>query len=242
MGRQLDYRRGGRPVRRWRRGARWLAWGLAAAVLGFGAWLGGPYLAAWARGVPDRVLALAAPAFEAQLSALREENFALRTALAETVPLIEENDALRDFAHSPARPQGGRFAPARLVRAAPGTLVLACGAAVPAGAAVLDRRGRYVGRVTADDGGGGLTVTVGAAAACLAGASGGVLQTDGGWAVAGLARAAAPHAGTLVTTADGYWVGLLAADPTPDDTALTARAPLADTADLAGAVYFVAAG
>ena len=61
----------------------------------------------------------------------------------------------------------------------------------------------------------------------------------GSWQLTGLPADSALAAGDIVTTPGGDWIGTLAALPTPDADGLTAQAPLADTADLTAAVYFV---
>lgn len=243
MARQLDYRRGGRPVRRWARWQRRLTAVVAAAALALGVWLGGPWLAAQALAAPQRLQRWAAPALAARMEALRQENFALRTRLAALAGLAAENEALRALAGSPARPADAVCRPARVTARGPGTLTLYCAQGLPAvGDAVLDRTGHYAGRVTAADGH-AATIELGGSPACLAGSAAGVLETGpDGWRLTGLALPVQLAADTVVTTPDGYWVGTVAGAAVPDAGGLTAHVPLTDTAFLSDCLYFVATG
>lgn len=239
---RLDLTHGARGARR--RRARRLARLGAAALLAVLVWRQGPAAAACALEVPRRLAAWLAPAFTARLEALEQENQALHNQLAALLPLEQENAALRALVNS-GRAAPGVWMPARVTARAPGQLTLYCADARPAaGAAVVDRRGRYAGCVARAEGD-TVVVTLPGEPACLAGQAVGVLQagTDG-WSLAGLPAAAAQglDAGTPVTTLDGAWVGTLAAAPETEPGGLTARAPLAGTADRWDALYFVAAG
>lgn len=59
------------------------------------------------------------------------------------------------------------------------------------------------------------------------------------WFLEELPRHSGLTDGCTVTTADGWWVGVLASAPVEDETGLCARAPLEDTADTGASVYFV---
>ena len=235
-----------------RRRRRRLAAGLAGVLLaGLLAlrWLGPLRAAAGALGAKtDRALADALrPGYTARLDALQDELFALRRTLASQAGLAAENTALRSLLGSEPRP-AGRWQPAAVAaRALDGRLTLAAPQDLPVGAAVLDAEGRWFGAV-AGPGPAGHTIVAdpagqGAGAVpALAGGQNGVLVWHGGrlW-LAGLPRHNNLAAGTLVTTADGLWAGMLAEAPMPDETGLNERAPLTDTA-APGTFCFVPAG
>lgn len=233
---------------RWRRAAALLA-GLACAALLALRWAGplraagGALLARAGRAVGNTLR----PGYTARLDALQDELFRLRLALANQADLAAENAALRSLLGGEAVP-AGRWQPAAVAaRALDGGLVVSVSADLPTGAAVLDAEGRWVG-AAAGPGRTAGTAEVdpagqGAGAVpALAGGQCGVLARRGGdlW-LEGLPRHSNLAPDTLVTTADGLWVGRLAEAPTAEETGLNERAPLFDTAR-PGAVCFVPAG
>lgn len=225
--------------RRRRRGWRhWLRRGLALALL-FAAL---PLARAAVPALAEAAAARLAPRWAAERQALEQENAALRSALAAAADHAQENDALRALVGSPAR-RPAQLCPARaLAQSGAGLLLYGNGTAPAAGAAVLDRRGRFAGRAAAVRG--PLAwVPVPDGEACFAGEDPAVLRcTAAGWRVTGLPLPAAARKGDLVTTPEGCWLGRLAADPAPEESTggLTAAAPLCDTA-AADTRYFVAA-
>ena len=120
----------------------------------------------------------------------------------------------------------------------PGGILLA--QPVQAGAAVLDRSGRFAG-IAGEHG----TVSPGGqrsgAVPALVGQALGTLTRQNGvlW-VTGLPCSCKAEAGELAVTAQGqYWAGQLAAAPQPDPGGLTLRALLEDTADETDCLYFI---
>lgn len=208
----------------------------------------GPVWAVLAQ-VPARADALLAehfvPGYTQRLQSLQRRNAILHTAVAAAAPLETENAALRALLDSSARPGTGSWEPTRVVARSPeGTLTLA-GQFAP-GTPVLDEEGCLAGVVRAADDTGSRVDPAGrdrGAVAVLAGDCCGVLLRKGGaLLLTGLPRHSGLEAGTVVTTADGLWVGTLAEAPTADDTGLTEQAPLQETGSTAGAVFFLPAG
>ena len=199
-----------------------------------------PRLAAVGLGAVQRAdTALAAhfvPHYESRLAHLQAENAALHTRLADAQAALAENDALRQWAgiEHPA----GCWQTARVLRRWGDHAVLA--GTAPVGAAVCDAQGRFAGRITAA-GADRCTLTfaeyLSPAAAGFAGEQAGLLQK--GWRLTGLPLPTTLAAGTVVTTADGLWLGTLAGIPAPAADGLSAEAPLTDTADLGSQVFFI---
>ena len=111
---------------------------------------------------------------------------------------------------------------------------------VQAGAAVLDRSGRFAGIAgehgTVSPAGSG----AGAVPALVGQALGTLTRQNGVLWVTGLPCSCKAAAGELAVTAQGqYWAGQLAAAPQPDPGGLTLRAPLEDTADETDCLYFI---
>ena len=211
----------------------------AAAVLRFG-----PGAAAWLSALPGRVERAVGdrlvPHFSRRLDELESEAAALRRRLAADAGLEQENAALRALLESPAAQALPGARPMQVAARTAGGFSLAGSAR--AGAAVLDPLGRFAGRTAGPDpdAPGLLPVQPPDGAACLAGGSCGVLERrEEGWYLAGLPRHCPLQPGDLVTTADGCWVGVVAAAPAEDETGLTASALLQDTADLGAGTYFV---
>ena len=210
---------------------------LLAAALVFAA---RPRLAVVGLGAVQRAdTALAAhfvPRYESRLAHLQAENAALHTRLADAQAALAENDALRQWAgiEHPAE----RWQTARVLRRWGDHAVLA--GTAPVGAAVCDAQGRFAGRITAA-GADRCTLTfagyLSPAAAGFAGEQAGLLQKN--WRLTGLPLPTTLAAGTVVTTADGLWLGTLAGIPAPAADGLSAEAPLTDTADLGSQVFFI---
>ena len=245
----LDLSQGRRSRRRRRRRLAVLGAVLLLAAAGWGLRDRlGPVWAMLAQ-VPARADALLAehfvPGYTRRLQSLRQRNAILHAALAAAAPLETENAALRALLESSSRPDSGGWEPARVVARSPeGSLTLA--GQYASGAPVLDEEGCFVGVVDAVDDTGSRVAPAGrdrGAAAVLVGDCCGVLLRKGGTLLlTGLPRHSGLEAGTVVTTADGLWVGTLAEAPAADDTGLTEQAPLQDTGSLAGAVFFLPAG
>lgn len=212
-----------------------LALALACAALAAGLVLRfGPAAVAWLAALPARV--------ETAVGDWLMPRYAdLHACLADTAGLQAENEALRALLQSPA---AGELSGAQPMPVAARTLDgFALAGTAAEGAAVLDPQGRFAGRAAPDPDAepGVLPVAGPDGTACLAGGQYGVLRAGGGqWMLTGLPRHSGLEAGCVVTTADGYWVGTLAAAPAEDETGLCASALLADTADPAAAVYFAA--
>lgn len=211
----------------------------AAATLRFGpgavAWLAA--LPQWADGAIGAHLL---PRYTGRLADLQAENAALRAELAETSDLRAENEALRTLLQSPQADLLHGAQPLPVAERWLGGFALA-GSAEP-GSAVLDPYGRFAGRIADSDeqtSPGILQVASAEGTPCLAGGYCGVLTVEGGqWYLDGLPRHCGLAVDTVVTTADGYWVGRLAALPLEDETGLCARALLDDTAEENSSVYF----
>ncbi|MBE5038342.1 hypothetical protein INF35_11145 [Subdoligranulum sp. DSM 109015] len=211
----------------------------AAATLRFG-----PGAVAWLAALPQQadefIGSRLLPRYTGRLEALQAENAALRAELAETSSLQAENAALRTLLQSPraAALQGAQ--PMQVAERWLDGFALA-GSAEP-GSAVLDPYGRFAGRIANSDeqtSPGILQVASAEGTPCLAGGYCGVLTVEGGqWYLDGLPRHCGLAVDTVVTTADGYWVGRLAAVPTEDETGLCARALLDDVAEESSSVYF----
>lgn len=224
-----------RPRRRWRRVV-----GIAAAVLLLGSL---PWLAAACPAglhALDRVLAAhMAPWYEARLTGLTEQNAALHRQLARAGDALTENEALRSLLDS--QRVAGSWQPARVVARYPDGVRLTCTASE--GAAVVDPQGRYAGRVVECCGDDTCRIafagTGESPCAGLAGRFSGLLERRGSGLLTGLPADCSLPAGTVVTTAGGYWLGSLAEPPQPDSDGLTASAPLQDTADPDSPVFFV---
>lgn len=220
-----------------RRRRRW-PWLLATAVVLLAA--AGPRLAAVSfAGVQQLDTALAAhfvPRYTARLAALQAENAALHTQLADAQAALAENETLRQWAGI-ERP-AGHWQTARVVCRFRDHTLLA--GTAPVDAAVCDAQGRFAGRITAC-GADSCTLTfapyLSPAAAGFAGAQAGLLQR--GWRLTALPLPTDLAAGTVVTTVDGLWLGMLAGIPAPAADGLRAEAPLCDTADLAASVFFI---
>ena len=169
------------------------------------------------------------PRYEARLASLQAENTALHKQLAGAQIALAENDALRQWAGI-ERP-AGRWQAARVVFRWHDHAELA--GVYPVGAAVCDEQGRFAGRIT-EAGADRCTLTfagyLSPAAAGFAGEQAGLLQKN--WRLTGLPLPTTLAAGTVVTTADGLWLGTLAGIPAPAADGLSAEAPLTDTADL----------
>ena len=150
-------------------------------------------------------------------------NARLRAELAETSGLQAENEALRTLLQSPAADALHGAQPLQVAERWLDGFALA-GSAEP-GSAVLDPCGRFVGRI-ADSGEqtspGILQVDSAAGTPCLAEGYCGVLDIeDGIWYLDELPRHCPLTEDAIVTTADGYWVGRLAAAPVEDETGLS---------------------
>lgn len=223
-----------RPRRRW---AKWLRRLLALATLCAAV----PVLRAAAPALRDGLAACLAPGWAAEQQALEAENLALRSELADAADLRTENAALRTLLHSPAPRPAALYTARTLAQSGAGVLLwCAEGGPVP-GAAVLDRRGRFAGRAATVEGS-LIWAPAPEGEACFVGEDPALLHcTADGWFVTGLPVPSAAKKGALVTTPEGYWLGRLADDPTPepDTGGLTAAAPLQDTA-AADSRYFVA--
>lgn len=162
---------------------------------------------------------------------------ALPRRLAEHEPDAEENAALRNFLQS-RQTDGERWDPVWTAARWPGGFLLA--QPVQAGAAVLDRSGRFAGIAgehgTVSPAGSG----AGAVPALVGQALGTLTRQNGVLWVTGLPCSCKAAAGELAVTAQGqYWAGQLAAAPQPDPGGLTLRAPLEDTADETDCLYFI---
>ena len=167
--------------------------------------------------------------YAAGMAALEAENRALHNQLAENAHAAEENAVLRQALDS--RPDGWTLTPVRAVAWLPDGFVLA--AELPADTPVLDRFGRWAGRVTAAAH--GLCTVERGTPAGLTGTSVGLLRGD---ALTGLPVPVTLEAGALVTTPEGLWLGTLAG--TPVAQGLTASARLRDTACMTDWLYFAA--
>ena len=155
----------------------------------------------------------------------------------ETHALRDENAALRNFLQS-RQTDGERWDPVWTAARWPGGFLLA--QPVQAGAAVLDRSGRFAGIAgehgTVSPAGSG----AGAVPALVGQALGTLTRQNGVLWVTGLPCSCKAAAGELAVTAQGqYWAGQLAAAPQPDPGGLTLRAPLEDTADETDCLYFI---
>lgn len=246
MGNRLDLtvHRYGRRHRLRCRVAVWLAALAAAGLTAAVVWRFGPTAIAWLTALPARVETAVGnwvlPYYENQLAELDAENARLREQLAAGAGLRQENQALRGLLGSPAAEAARGAQPMPVVQRVGARFSLAGSA--PAGAAVLDAGGRFAGRTAPDPGAeaGVLPVASPAGTSCLAGGQYGVLAVEGDrWFLEELPRHSGLTAGCTVTTADGWWVGVLASAPVEDETGLCARAPLEDTADTGASVYFV---
>lgn len=205
-----------------------------------------PRLAAWVpaaaegvhRWLGDRLV----PGYSEKLDALEAQNAALHGELALAADAMAENEALRDLLGCGRTT--GSWQPARVVERHGSRVTLACTA--PAGAPVVDPRGRYAGRVMSSDGDGRCQIRFAgsedAPCAGLAGTYAGLLETEHGWALTGLPAGSGLTEGTPVTTPEGCWLGALAQEPCADANGLTARAALTDTANLNSTVFFVKIG
>lgn len=218
---------------------------VCALLAGLGVWRLGPGAVAWLAAVPGRVERAVGdwlmPHYTARLGELTRQNAGLRSQLAACANLRTENAALRSLLQSPAAEQSLGSRPMAVAERWTDGFSLAGSA--PAGRAVLDARGRYAGRTAAPDPDrpGLLPVQNPSDTPCLADGRYGLLSRQGGrWYLTGLPRHAGLSTGTVVTTADGWWVGRLAAPPAEDETGLCSRALLTDTADLMAELYFVA--
>lgn len=208
---------------------------LAAAALCCLPWLAARLPPALARA--DAALAACFVAhYEQRLTALQGENATLHARLAQSADALTENDALRTLLGCGRA--DGAWRPAQVVAQRCGGVTLA-GAAAP-GAAVLDAQGRYAGCVTQSGTDTCVMAFADGTTAGLAGGYAGLLDTTGGWTLTGLPADCTLAAGAIVTTPGGHWLGVLAAAPTPAADGLTASAPLTDTADLSGAIFFTA--
>ena len=171
-----------------------------------------------------------------RLASLQAENTALHKQLAGAQAALAENDALRQWAGI-ERP-AGRWQAARVVFRWHDHAELA--GVYPVGAAVCDEQGRFAGRIT-EAGADRCTLTfagyLSPAAAGFAGEQAGLLQKN--WRLTGLPLPTTLAAGTVVTTADGLWLGTLAGIPAPAADGLSAEAPLTDTAELGSQVFFI---
>lgn len=220
---------------------------VCALAAGLAVFRFGPAAVAWLAAVPGRVENTIGdwvlPHYTSQLAGLAAQNATLRASLADTVQLQAENRALRSLLESPAADAARGAAPLPVARRTAAGFALA-GSAEP-GAAILDPQGRFAGRADPEsaDQPGILPVTGPEGTPCLAAGVYGVLQRSGGrWVLTGLPRHCALEPGSVVTTADGWWVGTVAQSPTEDETGLCARALLTDTADQGAAIYFAADG
>lgn len=194
-------------------------------------------MAVWGAALPRRLDDALAQHYAAQMSVMQRELFALRRRLAEHEPDAEENAALRNFLQS-RQTDGERWDPVWTAARWPGGFLLA--QPVQAGAAVLDRSGRFAGIAgehgTVSPAGSG----AGAVPALVGQALGTLTRQNGVLWVTGLPCSCKAAAGELAVTAQGqYWAGQLAAAPQPDPGGLTLRAPLEDTADETDCLYFI---
>lgn len=229
VGRDLDFSRSGRP-RRGRGLCRVLAAAVCIAVLGV--------LAArvWGLGLPRR---LADRLCDARVAALQRQNAALRTALAGTAGLAEENAALRTLLDCVPEPAVS-WQPLWVTARWPGGFSLESGGR--AGAAVVDRSGRFAGILAesgrvdpAGQGSGAVACRVGTALGVLARRGTALLVTD-------LPAGTVCEVGAPVVTADGgWWVGCAAAAPEAEPGSLAMTLTLADTADEGDCLYFAGA-
>ena len=99
-------------------------------------------MAVWGAALPRRLDDALAQHYAAQMSVMQRELFAQRRRLAEHEPDAEENAALRNFLQS-RQTDGERWDPVWTAARWPGGFLLA--QPVQAGAAVLDRSGRFAG-------------------------------------------------------------------------------------------------
>lgn len=203
-----------------RRRGRWLLALLLAAVLARCM----PFAAAF-------VLRLADPR-DAGLRRLQAENAALRHSLA----------ALEAAAEPPSSAFSQNTTAAVLLERRPDVLVLVCHGG-ERDQTVLDAEGRFVGRVTAA-GPDRVRVALAGTKDCpvaglVNGVAGLVVRRFGRLWLTGLPVGAWLAAGQNVATADGCWLGRLAADPAPDPAGLTAAAPLTDCAKALGTQYYL---
>lgn len=194
-------------------------------------------MAVWGAALPRRLDDALAQHYAAQMSVMQRELFALRRRLAEHEPDAEENAALRNFLQS-RQTDGERWDPVWTAARWPGGFLLA--QPVQAGAAVLDRSGRFAGIAgehgTVSPAGSG----AGVVPALVGQALGTLTRQNGVLWVTGLPCSCKAAAGELAVTAQGqYWAGQLAAAPQPDPGGLTLRAPLEDTADETDCLYFI---
>ena len=166
------------------------------------------------------------PRYEARLASLQAENTALHKQLAGAQAALAENDALRQWAGI-ERP-AGRWQAARVVFRWHDHAELA--GVYPVGAAVCDEQGRFAGRIT-EAGADRCTLTF---AGYLSPAAAGFAGE-----LTGLPLPTTLAAGTVVTTADGLWLGTLAGIPAPAADGLSVEAPLTDTAYLGSQVFFI---
>ena len=215
-----------------RRRRRWVWPLLLAALAGFLCLIGGRTALA---ALGDALV----PRYTARLAYLQQQNASLRAQLALCADARAENAAFRSLLDC------GRTlpsaAPARVLLRLPGGAVVAGRYAV--GRAVLDRQGRFAGRITGADADRSTVAWAGTEAcpaAGLADGCAGLLQANGGWHLTGLPLDGTAEAGTAAATPDGFWLGSFAAAPVPDSAGLTQSVPLQDTADLWDCLYFVA--
>lgn len=216
---------------------RLLGWLLALAV----AAASSPFWWAGLLRLAGRVDQALAARYAARMELLVEENAQLRAELAQNAPAAAENAALRALIDSERfLPDVDRLTPGRVVARWPGGLRLAgLTETVSAGAAVLDRYGRYLGKVT-NTGSGWAEVAFAGSAGCptsgLAGACCGI-YADG--RLTDLPRSTGLTAGTVVSTPEGEWLGVLAGAPELSPDGLTTGFALTDTADRADYLYLV---
>lgn len=148
---------------------------------------------------------------------MQRELFALRRRLAEHEPDAEENAALRNFLQS-RQTNGERWDPVWTAARWPGGFLLA--QPVQAGAAVLDRSGRFAG-IAGEHGTVSPAGSGAGAVPALVGQTLGTLTRQNGvlW-VTGLPCSCKAAAGELAVTAQGqYWAGQLAERPSPTPAA-----------------------
>ena len=220
---------------------------VCALAAGLAVFRFGPAAVAWLAALPQRVENAIGdwvlPHYTSQLAGLAAQNASLRASLADTVPLQEENRALRSLLESPAADSARGAEPLPVARRTAAGFALP-GSAEP-GAAILDPQGRFAGRADPEsaDQPGLLPVAGPEGTPCLADGVHGVLQKSGSrWLLAGLPRHCTLAPGSVVTTADGWWVGTVAQAPAEDETGLCAQALLTDTADQGASIYFAVVG
>ena len=186
--------------------------------------------------LPSRLDDALAQHYAAQCVQLQQGIFVLRRQLAEHEPDAEENAAMRNFLNS-RQTENETWQPVWTTARWPGGFAVA--RPMQAGAAVLDRYGRFAG-IADENGTVALAGTGKGAVPVLVGQALGTLERrDGALWVTGLPCGCAAKAGELAVTAqEQCWAGRLSAAPQPEPGGLTLCAQLEDTADETDSLYF----